>query len=101
MGDRRGEFQSQEPSTDSFLADYLSTLDKQGHPMQGHPNPQAARARKHDGDDGLEEGERQVRRGGAYAAPGGGKPPMPFFKKPTHQPYELGSRGFMHVGYKR
>lgn len=98
---QRGDFMH-EPSTDSFLADYLSTLDKQSHPQ--------ARARKHEApDDSLDEGDR--RRGGYAGPPGASKPPMPFFKKPTHQPYDLGSRGsskpqenlrgFMHMGYKR
>merc|ERR1712070_822280 len=58
-------------STDSFLADYLSTLDKQ------------ARARGGTGD--TQEG-RPMSRGSQPGgnAPASKKPPMPFFKKPTH-----------------
>jgi len=101
INDARDRRDFEEPSTDSFLADYLSTLDKQGHPVgPNHHGPnQAARARKRDTDD---DEDRSGRRGG-YGMPGGGgsKPPMPFFKKPQHQPYDLGSRGFMHMGYKR
>merc|ERR1712224_1077250 len=45
---QRGDFMH-EPSTDSFLADYLSTLDKQSHPQ--------SRARKHEApDDSMDDG---------------------------------------------
>jgi len=61
-------------STDSFLADYLSTLDKQ------------ARARGRAGGTGDTQEGRPMSRG---SQPGGTsaatkKPPMPFFKKPSH-----------------
>jgi len=94
--DRRSDFQ--EPSTDSFLADYLTTLEKPPHVGQG-------RTRKP--PDGGDEGEG--RRGGAArhdrewpdrpvpiqgVGVGANKPPAPFFKKPMHQPYDLGGRGF-------
>jgi len=99
--------QHQEASTDSFLADYLSTLDKQGHPAGQTGGRIGTGNRKHGPAD---QDEPRSSSGGGYsnsnshAGGGGNKAPMPFFKKPQEKmsrnggPYDLGGGGNGGIG---
>merc|ERR1712216_694927 len=90
-----------EQPTDSFLADYLTTLEKQ------------VRSGKHHAADSMpDDSERRGGRGGLPGGSsgqhagqhpgGGGKQPMPFFRKPTHgAAYDLSGGSSTHFLQKR
>jgi len=78
-----------EQSTDSFLADYLSTLDKQ---VRTHGSGRHHAAERDVQDDAERRSGRGLPSGG-----GGAKQPTPFFRKPTKTAFELTGRG-THFG---
>lgn len=80
-----------EQSTDSFLADYLGTLDKQ------------ARNQRHHVSETLQQEDDRRSRGHVVAASSSSKqPPAPFFRKPTNRTtYDLSSGPSTHFGLNK
>jgi hypothetical protein len=89
-----------EQPSDSFLADYLTTLEKQ---------VRSGKLDRHVADTARgEEDERRSGRGGMQQA-SSSKQPMPFFRKPSHgshgashgSSYELSGGSSTHFGLNR
>lgn len=75
-----------EQSTDSFLADYLSTLDKQVRSSGRHHVAER---------EMQDDPERRVRMSGSS---GSNKQAAPFFRKPTKGTFDLAGRNSTHFG---